>query len=189
MPPPRERGHGRAAAGAPAGPWRRFRLEAGYNAFYGRSGPTEVARCTWRRFFDGYEPVHAPVAARGGALPDLAHYPFHRSAIPLGPSCYLQDLFTAEAARGQGVGRALIETACAQAQRAGAERVYWQTHASHAAAMRLHGRVATRSGFPVYRRPPRPPGGSRRRAADGLSPARPPTCARSASPVPATARS
>jgi hypothetical protein len=35
----------------------------GYNAFYGRSGPTalsgEITRVTWQRFFDAYEPVHA----------------------------------------------------------------------------------------------------------------------------------
>src|SRR6185369_13629298 len=35
----------------------------GYNAFYGRSGPTalpeEITRATWERFFDSSEPVHA----------------------------------------------------------------------------------------------------------------------------------
>jgi hypothetical protein len=38
----------------------------GYNAFYGRSGSTALAReiteMTWSRFFDAYEPVHALVA-------------------------------------------------------------------------------------------------------------------------------
>ncbi len=37
----------------------------GYNAFYGRSGPTalplEITLATWSRFFDAYEPVHALV--------------------------------------------------------------------------------------------------------------------------------
>ena len=36
----------------------------GYNAFYGRSGATalapEITAMTWARFFDAYEPVHAP---------------------------------------------------------------------------------------------------------------------------------
>ncbi|MFL6662875.1 MAG: GNAT family N-acetyltransferase, partial [Rhizobacter sp.] len=35
----------------------------GYNAFYGRAGPTaladEIVRTTWSRFFDDAEPVHA----------------------------------------------------------------------------------------------------------------------------------
>jgi len=43
----------------------------GYNAFYGRVGPTalagEVVRTTWARFFDGHEPVHALVAERARA--------------------------------------------------------------------------------------------------------------------------
>ena len=44
----------------------------GYNAFYGRSGPTalspEITRMTWRRFFDAYEPVYALVAESDGRL-------------------------------------------------------------------------------------------------------------------------
>lgn len=128
----------------------------GYNAFYGRSGPTalpeEVTRTTWARFLDPAEPVHALVAERGGALLGLAHYLFHRSTIQVEPSCYLQDLFTAPAARGLGVGRALIERVYELAGLAHAPRVYWQTHESNAAAMRLYDRVAEKSGFVVYRK-------------------------------------
>ncbi|MGB6957115.1 MAG: GNAT family N-acetyltransferase, partial [Bradyrhizobium sp.] len=84
----------------------------GYNAFYGRSGPTalspEITRMTWLRFFDAYEPVHALVAESDGRLVGIAHYLFHRSTIAIEPVCYLQDLFTVDAARGQGVGGALI---------------------------------------------------------------------------------
>ena len=84
----------------------------GYNAFYGRSGPTalapEITAMTWARFFDAYEPVHALVAERGGELLGLTHYLFHRSTTAIEPTCYLQDLFTNEAARGKGVGGALI---------------------------------------------------------------------------------
>src|SRR5690349_10769539 len=79
----------------------------GYNAFYGRSGPTalapEIVRMTWQRFFDAYEPVHALVADNDGTLLGLTHYLYHRSTTAIEPSCYLQDLFTLEAARGKGV--------------------------------------------------------------------------------------
>ena len=87
-------------------------LWEGYNAFYGRSGetalPEEITRVTWSRFFDGDEPVNCLVAERDGKVVGLAHYILHRSTIAIGPTCYLQDLYTAESARGAGVGRALI---------------------------------------------------------------------------------
>ena len=87
-------------------------LWEGYNKFYGRSGatavPAEITQMTWARFLDAYEPMHALVAERDGELVGLTHYIFHRHTNMLGPICYLEDLFTAEAARGNGVGRAQI---------------------------------------------------------------------------------
>jgi len=126
----------------------------GYNTFYGRSGPTalpaDITHMTWGRFFDADEPVHALVAESDGVLLGLAHYLFHRSTTLIGPNCYLQDLYTAQAARGKGVGRALIHAVYERAQAAGAPRVYWQTHETNLTAMRLYDGVADRSGFVVY---------------------------------------
>ncbi|HEX3501559.1 MAG TPA: GNAT family N-acetyltransferase [Stellaceae bacterium] len=127
-------------------------LWEGYNRFYERTLPAAITEMTWSRFFDAYEPVHALVAERGGQLLGLVHYLFHRSTIMIGPTCYLQDLFTSAAARGQGVGRALIEAVYARAREAGAPRVYWQTHETNATAMKLYDQVAERSGFVVYRK-------------------------------------
>ena len=85
----------------------------GYNAFYVRSGetalPLDITQTTWSRFFDEYEPLHALVAESAGQLLGLTHFLYHRSTIQVNPTCYLQDLFTTQAARGRGVGRALIE--------------------------------------------------------------------------------
>jgi GNAT superfamily N-acetyltransferase len=133
--------------------WRE--LWDGYNAFYGRSGatalPAQITQMTWSRFFDAYEPMHALVAERSGALFGLTHFLYHRSTIQLDPTCYLQDLFTAEAARGHGVGRALISAVYECAKNAGSPRVYWQTHETNEVAMRLYDQVAQKSGFLVYR--------------------------------------
>lgn len=82
----------------------------------------------------------------------LAHYLFHCSTIMIGPTCYLQDLFTAESARGRGIGRALIESVYERAKEAGAQRVYWQTHETNLTAMKLYDKGAERSGFVVYRK-------------------------------------
>jgi GNAT superfamily N-acetyltransferase len=128
----------------------------GYNAFYGRKEktalPDAVTDMTWSRFFDGYEPMHALVAEQSGQLVGLAHFLFHRSTISIESICYLQDLFTIEAARGNGVGRALIEEVYRYAKDAGSSRVYWQTHETNATAIGLYDKVAEKSGFIVYRK-------------------------------------
>jgi len=127
----------------------------GYNAFYGRAGgtalPAEITDTTWARFLDAAEPIHALVAVDdAGRLLGLVHYLFHRSSNRVEPVCYLQDLFTASEARGQGVGRALIEAVYAAAQAAGTRRVYWHTQDTNATARALYDRLAAHAGFIVY---------------------------------------
>ena len=128
----------------------------GYNAFYGRSGatalPETISETLWDRLFDPAEPVHGIVAESEGRLVGLAHFLFHRSTTMIGPICYLQDLFTSAEARGRGVGQSLIRAVYDRAGRAGATRVYWQTHETNLTARALYERVAERSGFIVYRK-------------------------------------
>jgi GNAT superfamily N-acetyltransferase len=128
----------------------------GYNEFYGRHGdtalPEYITQLTWQRFFDPAEPVFALVAEQQGQLAGLAHYLFHRSMTKVEPVCYLSDLFTLHALRGQGVGRALIEAVCLRAKAAGAVRVYWQTHESNSAGRLLYDKLAKHHGFIVYSR-------------------------------------
>ena len=127
----------------------------GYNAFYGRSGPTslpsEITEMTWARFFDTYEPVYALVTELDGQLVGLAHYLFHRSTISINSICYLQDLFTHESARGKGTGTALINAVYDQAKHSGCRRVYWHTHETNKTARCLYDQVAENAGFIVYR--------------------------------------
>ena len=127
-------------------------LWKGYQVFYKVDLPHEVTEATWQRFFDGIEPVHALIAEEGKQLIGLVHYLFHRSTWMVGPTCYLQDLFTAKAARGKGVGGALIEEVYKRASAAGSTRVYWNTHETNATARSLYDKIATRSGFIQYRK-------------------------------------
>jgi GNAT superfamily N-acetyltransferase len=128
----------------------------GYNAFYGRSGPSaldeRVTAQTWERFFDDTEAVHAAVAEVDGRVAGIVHYLFHRSTSRLADVCYLQDLYTDAALRGRGVGRALIEHVVGRAQAAGSSRVYWTTQATNAAGRALYDKLAGHSGFIVYSR-------------------------------------
>ena len=128
----------------------------GYNAFYGREGASalapEITRTTWQRFFDPAEPVFARVAESDGGLLGLVHYLYHRSTTRIEATCYLQDLFTRQEARGRGVGRALIESVCQAARQDGIQRVYWHTHESNAAGRLLYDKLAKHAGFIVYAR-------------------------------------
>jgi GNAT superfamily N-acetyltransferase len=125
-----------------------------YNAFYGRKADTalrpEITQTTWQRFFDNSEPVFALVAESGGHLVGLTHYLFHRDTTRIELTCYLQDLFTAQAERGRGVARSLIVGVYERARAAGIGCVYWQTHESNTAGRLLYDKVASHAGFLVY---------------------------------------
>jgi GNAT superfamily N-acetyltransferase len=126
----------------------------GYNAFYGRENTTalapEITRSTWQRFFDPEEPVFALVAVSEGVLLGLVHYLYHRSTTRIEATCYLQDLYTVQAERGRGVGKAMVLGVYERARADGLKRVYWQTHENNAAGRRLYDSVAQHLGFIVY---------------------------------------
>jgi GNAT superfamily N-acetyltransferase len=129
-------------------------LWAGYNAFYGRDADTaldqSVINATWQRFFEEAEPLHALVAHQGDQLLGITHFLYHRSMIRIEPVCYLADLFTAPAARGQGVGKALIQAVYAHAQLCKVSYVYWRTSENNTTARRLYDQVAQYSGSVIY---------------------------------------
>jgi GNAT superfamily N-acetyltransferase len=127
-------------------------LWQGYLAFYETGVPDEVTDVTFARFFNEAEPMHALVAERDSEIVGIVHYIFHRSTWTEGPYCYLQDLFTAEHARGAGVGRKLIEAVYERAKAQGASRVYWLTQEDNATARALYDKLAERSGFIQYRK-------------------------------------
>lgn len=127
------------------------KLWAGYLEFYKATLDPAVTETTWSRLLDPAEPMFAFVAEDGSALLGVVHCVLHRGTWSVGDFCYLEDLFTAEAARGRGVGRALIEKVYARADEHGCSRTYWLTHESNP-ARKLYDRVAKNLGFIQYRR-------------------------------------
>jgi len=127
-------------------------LWKGYQTFYKTVIPDAATAATWARFHDPAEPMHCAVAEEDDRLIGMVHTIQHRSCWTVGDYIYLQDLFTAPAFRGKGVGRALIEHVYARAAEAGASRVWWLTHESNAQAMLLYDRIADKSGFVQYRK-------------------------------------
>lgn len=127
-------------------------LWAGYLEFYETELAPEVTELTWRRFADPAEPMWALGAFVDGELVGFCHHHLHRSTWAATTYCYLEDLFTAPAARGTGVGRALIEATATAARAEGAERIHWQTMAHNATARALYDQVARHDGYIVYER-------------------------------------
>lgn len=82
----------------------------------------------------------------------LVHYLFHRHCWKVENVCYLQDLYVDPAARGTGLGRALIEAVYAAADANGTPAVYWMTQHFNDAGRRLYDRIGKLTPFIRYSR-------------------------------------
>jgi GNAT superfamily N-acetyltransferase len=128
-------------------------LWQGYLDFYEAKVPPDVTDFTWARLMDSGKSILGFCAARDdGTLLGIVHYLYHPVTWSTGVRCYLEDLFTAQDARGQGVGRALIEAVYQAADERGADQVYWLTQTTNLTARRLYDHVAKATPFVKYRR-------------------------------------
>ena len=127
--------------------WRE--LWRGYCEFYGERIPEAVTAATWSRLL-GDSSLTCLVAVDGDEVVGFATYLLHPSTWSQAPSCYLEDLFVAPAARGAGAGRALIEALGARAREGGWRHVYWHTHRDNRAARALYDGFTKADDFVRY---------------------------------------
>lgn len=124
-------------------------LARGYKAFYRTPTPDEGYEATWRHLLDEGSQFHGLGAHSGRELIGITHYLFH-PMFWYGATCYLQDLYVAEEARGQGTARALIERVAELAKAGGATRLYWTTQEDNLRARVLYDKLARYNGFIKY---------------------------------------
>ena len=123
-------------------------LARGYKDFYLTPTTDAEFETAWRRLLreDG---VFGLAYRLDNRCVGFSHYLFHTSTWS--PTvCYLQDLFVAPTARGQGIARALIQRVAEHARTRGANRLYWLTQENNATARILYDKVAKFNGFLRY---------------------------------------
>ncbi len=114
-------------------------LIAAYQRFYEVEEIDEGRnRAFFRRFLAPSEDGLLLGARREGRLVGYACLYWHFSSLEAVESVLMNDLYVAEEARGEGVGRALIEATAEVARERGAPFVEWSTAPDNHTAQRLY---------------------------------------------------
>lgn len=82
----------------------------------------------------------------------MAHCILHPSTSSERLSCYLEDLFVAEAARRQGVARFLLTALFSHYRAQGCYKLYWITHQDNIAAQNLYHEFAPQIPFVQFKK-------------------------------------
>jgi len=105
----------------------------------------------WAWILDPQHPVEAIVAERAGALVGFTIFrPFYRT-LDANEACYLDDIYVAQAERGTGLARQLIERVVEVARERGWTHVRWVTTNGNRRARGLYEKVAKPRDLLTYR--------------------------------------
>lgn len=127
-------------------------LIAAYQRFYGvEEIDRERNRAFFGRFLAPSEDGMLLAARRDGELLGYACLYWHFTSLAAAETVLMNDLYVVEEARGEGVGRALIEAAAAVARERGAHELEWATEPENRTAQRLYDTIgAERSEWVAY---------------------------------------
>lgn len=129
------------------------RLWRAYLEYYETSRSEDIYDVYFARLLgDDPQDYNGLIAEVDGRAVGLTHYLFHRHGWSIENICYLQDLYADPEVRGQGIGRALIESVYDAADAAGAGQVYWLTQDFNTTARKLYDRIGVKTPFIKYNR-------------------------------------
>jgi len=126
-------------------------LWRGYCAALDGEVSDEVTNEIWRRILEADQPICCLLvcAAERGPV-GFANYVLHPHTWSLQPVCYLEDLFVAPEARGQGAGQILMEGLVSLGKQKGWRRIYWHTYENNYRARALYDRLVQRTDYVRY---------------------------------------
>jgi ribosomal protein S18 acetylase RimI-like enzyme len=126
-------------------------LYAGYASFYDTNLTDEKALLLWSWLIDaGHEDTGIVAVAEDETLVGLAHFREFARPLETDRGLYLDDLFVAEAARGNGTGKALIDAVKEEAVKRDLGVVQWITATDNEPAQHLYDEVGTRTEWVTY---------------------------------------
>lgn len=128
------------------------RLMGEFRDWFGKLDPPDsTIRSTVDRLIDGGT---AEFLLAGDPPSGVCQLRYRLSVWTGVDDCWLEDLYVRDSARGQGLGRALVDEACSRARARGCKRIELDVNDSNEAALALY----EAAGFSLE---PKPPGGTR----------------------------
>ena len=121
-----------------------------YGVFYETAFTPAIVEGVWSWLMDSGHSITGFVAESSGSLLGFAHLREQADTFRAGPSWFLDDLFTAPAARGQGVGSALIAALKAHGASHGGGDLRWITAADNETAQHLYDTLASKTSWVMY---------------------------------------
>ena len=126
-------------------------LYTGYGEFYDSPLTDEKAVLVWSWLTDPTHELEAYFALNEAGEPiGLAHVRVFSRPLAGSRGLFLDDLYVAPGARGQGAATAILETLRTRAQEEGLSVVRWITAGDNAAAQRVYDRVAEKTEWVTY---------------------------------------
>lgn len=128
--------------------WRE--LFRAYREFYKLPASEDVVDRVWTWLNDPSHETHGLVAVLGTAVSGIAHYRKFARPSTGTTGLWLDDLFTDPDARGQGLGRALIDQLTQNARENDLSVVRWITADDNHPAQKLYDNIARTTNWVTY---------------------------------------